>query len=103
STCVGQAPPVRWQCWSSTRQLSPLAPIALPRKSVALPENVIVSPVRHVVPAAGDVNVGVGGVPALTLRLVVSVSVPSDTRRRTVTMPGVVYVRLGVADVESSK
>jgi hypothetical protein len=82
--------PVRLQCWSSTRQLSPLAPIALPRKSVALPENAIVSPGLHVVPAAGEVKVGVGGVPAVTVRLVVSVSEPSETRRRTVTMPGVV-------------
>ena len=51
-----QVPPVRLQCWSSTRQLSPLGGDRLPRKSVALPANAIVSPTSHVVPAAGEVK-----------------------------------------------
>ena len=50
--------------------------IGAPRKSVADPENVILSPVRQVVPALGVPIVTDGGVPAVTVTVSVSDSPP---------------------------
>src|SRR4051812_33514078 len=92
TTCVWQDDGlVRLQCWRLMCQLSGLGGSATPRKSVAEPENVIVSPTTQVVPVAGDVIVAVGGVPAVTTTEVVSALPPGSlTRRPTVTTPAVV-------------
>ena len=81
SVCVWQVPFERSQ-W---RRLSFHDSVP----AVAEPLKAIVWPTRHVVPATGELIVGVGGVPAVIVSVSVSVRPPlSVTRRRTETAPG---------------
>src|SRR5690349_17568091 len=86
SACVWHVLFARLQCWRLICQLSELPLSARPWKSVPEPEKLIVSPTRHVVPAAGERIEAVGGLPAVIVSVVVSLFPPGSlTRRPTVT------------------
>ena len=69
----------------------------------AEPANAIVSPTAQVVDAVGASIVATGTPPTVMVVDAVPVRPPgSVTRRRTVTVPAIVYVREGAACVESS-
>src|SRR5918993_82467 len=96
--CVWQFVASRREQWrSASDHVSPLA------GTLAVAAKVIVSPTAQVVVVVGAVIETVGGAPTV----IVSVAGPvrpavSVTRRRTVTVPVVEYVRDGLATVESS-
>ena len=98
SGCVWQLPgSPSQQCWSSSFQLSAEAGSAAPCQSVAPPEKVSVSPTAQVVVPDGASIRAVGGAPAVTVTVAVPSSPPASvTRSRTVTVPAVGYVRVGV-------
>src|ERR671930_2047199 len=101
--CVWQFVGVKQWCRIIV-QLSREAGSVPSSRSVALPEKLIGSPTFHVKVERGEEIVGTGGwFPAAIVigELTLDAPLLSVTMRRTVYVPGVVYVKLGFCAVES--
>src|SRR5262245_15632291 len=92
------------QCWRTSCHVSALAGRVPSWASVAVPEELMTSPTFHVVPAAGDTMVAVGGVlpTAMATESVSEAPCGSVTRNEAVYEPAAVYVNVAVEPVPSS-